>query len=230
MSDPEEVGMIRPTALMTALSPVFILAMVIAAHVPCAVAASGARPVLESNYPEFAMPAGSGFTDVRKDCGAGGDGVTDDTDALEKAIGSPAKRVKGSRAIYIPDGTYLISRPLVVGDKKKYIQGQSREGTIIKLRDSCPGFGDPERPAFMLDMKGAQHFAQNFSVHLFLYKNRERVGPAPAFTSTDSSVCYNYRAIGVPYAVQVRETRGKETRELPVKATGGRCVLFAGRK
>jgi hypothetical protein len=42
-------------------------------------------------------------------------------------------------------------------------------------------------------------------------------------------VNYNYRAIVVPYAVQVRETRGAETRELLVEKTGGRCVLFVGR-
>jgi hypothetical protein len=129
-------------------------------------AASAAEPVLESPYPEFAMPADSGFVNVRTDCGAAGDGVTDDTDALEKAVGSPAKGIKGSRAIYIPDGTYLVRRPLVVGDKKKYIQGQSRRGTVIRLADRCPGFDDPERPVFMLDMKGKQHFAQNFYVHL----------------------------------------------------------------
>jgi hypothetical protein len=123
-------------------------------------------PALESCYPEFAMPADSGFTDVQKDCGAKGDGATDDTDALESAIGSPTKGIKGSRAIYIPDGTYLVSRPLVVGDKKKFIQGQSRQGTVIRLKDNCPGFGDPNQPAFMLDMKGEQHFAQNFYVHL----------------------------------------------------------------
>ena len=129
-------------------------------------AATAARPALVSSYPEFAMPASSGFLDVRRDCGAKGDGVADDTDALEKAIGSPAKRIKGSRAIYIPDGTYVISRPLAVGDKKKFIQGQSRRKTVIKLKDKCPGFGDPRKPAFMLDMKGKQHFAQNFYVHL----------------------------------------------------------------
>jgi len=125
-----------------------------------------AAAALASSYPEFAMPANPGFTNVRSECGARGDGVMDDTDALESAIGASQKGIKGSRAIYIPNGTYLISRPLVVGDKKKFIQGESRSGTIIRLKDNCPGFADPRKPAFMLDMKGKQHFAQNFYVHL----------------------------------------------------------------
>ena len=133
---------------------------------PPTVASAAAEPLLASNYPEFAMPANSGFLNVKTDCGAKGDGVTDVTDALEKAIGSSTRRIKGARAVYIPDGTYLISRPLVVGDKKKFVQGQSRSKTIIKLKDNCPGFGDAAKPAFMLHMKGKQHFAQNFYVHL----------------------------------------------------------------
>ena len=138
--------------------------VLVAGHVSAA--APPAAPALVSNYPEFAMPANSGFTDVRKDCGAKGDGVTDDTDALEKAIGSADKGIKGSRAVYIPNGTYLVSRPLVVGDKKKFIQGESRERTVLRLKDNCPGFADPKKPASMLDMLGKQHYAQNFYVHL----------------------------------------------------------------
>ena len=149
--------MLRPTWSGVSLG-------VLAAVALAASSASGAA--LESSYPEFAMPADSGFLNVRTDCGAAGDGVTDDTDALEKAIGSPSRGMKGSRAVYLPDGTYLVSRPLVVGDKKKYIQGQSRRGTVIRLADRCPGFQDAETPVFMLDMKGKQHFAQNFYVHL----------------------------------------------------------------
>ena len=39
------------------------------------------------------MPANSGFTNVKADSGAKDDGIADDTDALEKAVGSPAKEV-----------------------------------------------------------------------------------------------------------------------------------------
>jgi hypothetical protein len=146
-----------------AFAPAALACIHIFAMAATALAQSAA---LESSYPEFAMPANSGFTDVKRDCGAKGNGVTDDTGALEAAIGSPSKGIKGARPIYIPDGTYLVSRPLIVGDKKKFIQGQSRQGTIIKLADNCPGVGDPDTPAFMLHMKGKQHFAQNFYVHL----------------------------------------------------------------
>jgi len=63
----------------------------------------------------------------------------------------------------------------------------------------------------------------------FIYKNRQRVGPAPMLASTDSSVTYNCRAIGVPYEVQVQETRAERTKELTVHQSGGQCVLFVGR-
>jgi hypothetical protein len=62
----------------------------------------------------------------------------------------------------------------------------------------------------------------------FFYKNRQRVGPAPMLISADSSVAYNYRAIGVPYEIQVQETRAGQMRELTVQQTGGQCVLFVG--
>ena len=64
----------------------------------------------------------------------------------------------------------------------------------------------------------------------FFYKNRERVGQAPMLVSQDAGVSYNWKAIGVPYNVQVRENRRGTTRDLPVKQTGGACVLFVGTK
>jgi len=64
----------------------------------------------------------------------------------------------------------------------------------------------------------------------FFYKNRQRVGQAPMLVSRDSSVSYNWKAIGTPYSVQVSETRGGKTKELSVKQTRGNCVLFVGGK
>lgn len=67
--------------------------------------------------------AGSGykiFRDVQKDYGAKGDGVTDDTAAINKAIADGNRCGNGCDSsttspaiIYFPSGTYLVSAPLI---------------------------------------------------------------------------------------------------------------------
>jgi len=92
--------------------------------------------------------------DVKRDCGAKGDGVADDTAALQSAI----ERVGGTdytRFIYLPSGTYRITRTLVLkppGDGKEgamvgpWLWGQDRAKTVIRLADGADGFGDPQMP------------------------------------------------------------------------------------
>jgi hypothetical protein len=53
----------------------------------------------------------SGYLDAKSDYGAAGDGVTDDTDALQQLLLDA--RTQGKTA-FLPPGTYLISHPLVV--------------------------------------------------------------------------------------------------------------------
>lgn len=73
---------------------------------------------------------------------ARGDGVADDTAAIQKALD------ERERLIYLPDGTYLVSAALRWGpnQKRQVLQGQSVEKTIIRLKDNCAGFDIPERP------------------------------------------------------------------------------------
>jgi hypothetical protein len=92
--------------------------------------------------------------DVKRDCGAKGDGVADDTAALQSAI----ERVGGSdytRFIYLPRGTYRITRTLILkppGDGKEgsmvgpWLWGQDRAKTVIRLADGAEGFNDPQKP------------------------------------------------------------------------------------
>ncbi|MDA3960825.1 MAG: glycoside hydrolase family 55 protein, partial [Planctomycetota bacterium] len=94
-----------------------------------------------------------------KDFGAIGDGVHDDTEALRRAI-------QGTGLLYIPNGTYLISEPLRVPERKgsaparRILQGQSRAGTIIKLKDGSSAFADPKnpKPVFQISWGIAQAF------------------------------------------------------------------------
>lgn len=106
------------------------------------------------------FPPHSGIIDVTAaPYHAQGDGRTDDTAAIQQALYDyPAK----GTILYLPNGTYRISRPLRWGRDQRLtvLQGQSRTGTIIKLMDSCPGYGDPAAPREMIWTGGppAQRF------------------------------------------------------------------------
>jgi hypothetical protein len=64
-----------------------------------------------------------------------------------------------------------------------------------------------------------------------LYKNRERIGPAPAFINENSSVSLVYRNKGEPYQIQIVEKRNNTVREFPIRempASNWRMPLYAG--
>ncbi|GAB4467644.1 MAG: hypothetical protein OHK0029_39690 [Armatimonadaceae bacterium] len=94
-------------------------------------------------------PADARVVNVRE-FGAKGDGKTDDTAAIQKVLNT------APRLIYFPNGTYLISDTLRWGgtgggaQKRIVFQGQSRERTVIFLKDRCPGYGDPAQPKAMI--------------------------------------------------------------------------------
>jgi hypothetical protein len=76
-----------------------------------------------------------------KSAGATGNGVTDDTAAINAAIqNAPLNAI-----LYFPNGTYLISAPLLwkhnSGTWRAYLtfQGESQSRTIIKLKNSAGG-------------------------------------------------------------------------------------------
>ena len=101
------------------------------------------------------FPAGAGVVDVTKaPYFAAGDGITDDTDAINQAM---RDHPDGQFIIYLPNGTYLVSDridwPRVSGTdtncsteqscRYTILQGQSTGGTVIKLADNAPGYQDP---------------------------------------------------------------------------------------
>jgi hypothetical protein len=92
--------------------------------------------------------------DVKRECGAKGDGLADDTEALQSAIELTSKGER-SRFIYLPRGTYKITKPLILkrpGDGSEgsmvgpWLFGQDRDSTIIRLADDADGFADPAAP------------------------------------------------------------------------------------
>lgn len=115
---------------------------------------------------EYRFPADANIIDVRRDFGARGDGVTDDTAAIQAAIREALKgSYRNPRFVYLAQGTYLISRSLRARITEApdgaggwsdgwrsglALVGESREGTVIRLQDRCEGFQDPAKPRTVL--------------------------------------------------------------------------------
>lgn len=99
------------------------------------------------------FPQDASVLNVRRDYGAKGDGVTDDTEALQKAINENVGR---HRLLCFPDGTYLVSStlkwPKRFGDRDNwgftYLCGESCDSSVIRLKDAT--FTDATHPEPMM--------------------------------------------------------------------------------
>lgn len=120
-------------------------------------------------------PADAGIIDVSKPpYGAKGDGKTDDTAALQRALDD---HPNAGAIIWLPNGLYRISGTLTwpkgtdggQEHKNTILMGQSEAATVIRLDDQCPGFGERRKPKAMIWTGGdpAQRFSNAIS-HLTL--------------------------------------------------------------
>lgn len=103
--------------------------------------AAGARAAGDATPPglRFVFPNDPAVLDVRRDFGAKGDGVADDTEALQRGLdassGSP------TRILFLPNGTYRLTRSLVVtATIGPWVYGETRDGVVLRLDD---GITDP---------------------------------------------------------------------------------------
>ncbi|MEO0472187.1 MAG: glycosyl hydrolase family 28-related protein [Bacteroidota bacterium] len=104
-----------------------------------------------------------------KDFGAVGDGITDDTQAIQAAFDAdrqpqsqPDYYYPRPKLVYFPAGTYLVSDELRWIGCAFSIQGQGEGHTMIKLADNAPGFDDPANPkAVIRSPQGNYSFRQN---------------------------------------------------------------------
>jgi glycosyltransferase involved in cell wall biosynthesis len=102
--------------------------------------------------PRGDSPPGAGILDVTAaPFGARGDGRTDDTEALQRAITAAQGT---ARIVYLPPGTYLVSRPLryrpgrLFGDNN--LRGAGVDRTVLRLKDRS--FTAPDRPEPVLSL------------------------------------------------------------------------------
>ena len=129
------------------------------------------KPLLLSAKAEssenIVFPPDAGVLNVKTQYGAKGDGVTDDTAAIQAALNAYPN---GQRIIYLPNGTYLVSETLswpagTPGTGNEYkntiLQGQSQQGAIIKLKTRAAGFTDLQKPKAVIFTGPAP--AQRFS-------------------------------------------------------------------
>ena len=191
-------------------------------------------PNLSSSVPparveDVRFPADAGVVDVTEaPYNATGDGKTDATAALQKAL---TDHPSGNRIIYLPNGTYLVSDTLRWpmgkpggGDdcKRVILQGQSRLGTVIKLKDNCPGFSKPladpryKRPTgkgvIWTGKAPAQRF-RNGVRNLTIDTGRGNAGACGLQFIANNSGCVRH------VLIRSGDGRGVNGLNLPVKAT-----------
>jgi hypothetical protein len=87
-----------------------------------------------------AFPTDSSVINAKRDLGAKGDGITDDSDALQKGLEASSGLDGGpTRVLYLPNGTYRVTRTLVAKSPiGPWVFGESRDGVVIRLDDAVP--------------------------------------------------------------------------------------------
>jgi hypothetical protein len=132
----------------------------ISPHVMSIVMMSTALVTAAVSADNIVFPEESGVINIRTMYGAVGDGVADDTAAIQKAVDEQRGR---NRTLYFPNGTYLISDSIGIFNGKAHsrdrfvtYQGQSEAATVIRLKDNAPGFDDPANPKIVLSMYEGQ--------------------------------------------------------------------------
>lgn len=130
----------------------------LAALLAGAAAAAAAPNPFPWPSPRKLWPPDAGVTDVTH-WGAVGDGVTDDTQAIEAAWVAAGSNSR----LYFPAGVYLVSRtlsPMAPPIKSRIVQGECTTCSTIRLADGAPGFGDATAPMPVVHFGAG--VAQNF--------------------------------------------------------------------
>jgi len=92
------------------------------------------------------------------DFGAVGDGLTDDTVAINSAlmaVPSGGPLIQGGAIVYFPAGTYMVSSPLVRQVSYTRCVGEGKDATTVKLAPTswtgAPSMAEPDK-SFIFDL------------------------------------------------------------------------------
>ncbi len=95
------------------------------------------------------VPEDAGLANIKTDYGAKGDGKTDDTAAIRRAV---AENLGRHRTLYFPPGVYVVSEPIdwknEKGEWHAFLtwQGAGMGQTFIYLRPGSVAFGSADKP------------------------------------------------------------------------------------
>lgn len=117
----------------------------------------------------IAYPAG--FMTSIKSYGAVGDGKTDDTNAIQRALSDGRSNTTADynglpKALYFPPGVYLVSRTLTWNGCCVTLQGDGSSASVIRLASSSSGFGSASTPKSVL-MTPATNTNQSFRQNIW---------------------------------------------------------------
>ena len=131
--------------------------------VPAASRAKSNGALLAASQMQFP----DGFMTSVKTYGAVGDGVTDDTAAIQRALADGRSSATADyfgrpKALFFPAGTYLVRDTLRWNGCCVTIQGSGPATSTIRLAPGSSGFGDPAHPKpLLLTPAGNMSFHQN---------------------------------------------------------------------
>jgi sugar lactone lactonase YvrE len=133
----------------------------------------------------FSLPPAHTWVNIRE-LGATGDGVTDDTDAIQKAIEQFA-------TIYLPTGRYLV-RETIRLEPNTVLIGLHPMTTQLVLADRAPGFEGPGSPKPLLESpQNGENIITGIGLNTGAYNNR---AVAAKWMAGENSMMNDVRFVG----------------------------------
>ena len=146
----------------------------------------------------IAFPNDPSVLDAKRNFGAVGDGVADDTTALQRGLAASWGSGGSTKILFIPNGTYRVTSNLVVtAGVGPWVYGESRDGVTIRLADGVSTNITSVLRCHPSDRQStsADFFMRNFRNLTFDVGNNPGVDGVRWY-GNNSSILKNVRVIG----------------------------------